>query len=460
MSASLGFGVYLVYLSRRPVLAHIDDALARDGSFSVVAFAARRCRPDAGAWRLVCVVVLFASAALVLIEALAVRWAFELLFPHALLPASAAVAGLVIIAAIQAVAAGHAAALHAAQLQFGLMYLGLLGSAALLLYAQAATLVPLGRADASMLAIGTLACVALAFKRRSRYVDAEPIRPAGLDEAERPPLASRALRGWAKLTNQSVSTLLVLVIVIGGMALYGVWSQAGARGPAPGGALLPAWAVATLCVVLVLHPMVDLAVWQQLAALRVRAGPAELAREESEHRVRSTFRARALQSAMLGLVVAMLGSLVATAIGMRGSGGTLSAIPSRLAALDADLGGLLLPCAALALTACALATIAAQFSAMLCTLRLDLWGPRGVGLSDVGKPQFEPRCRRGATCVVLALAGIVAALAVLVPFPGSTAGLSALALLCCGQLALLPVIRPWRDRASTDDPAASEGQGR
>lgn len=50
------------------------------------------------------------------------------------------------------------------------------------------------------------------------------------------------------------------------MALYGAWSQ-GLRGTAPVSVLLPAWAVAIFCVVLVLHPLVDLVVWQRLAAL-------------------------------------------------------------------------------------------------------------------------------------------------------------------------------------------------
>lgn len=443
MSASLGAGVYLVYLLRHPMLAHLDDALARDGSMSVVAFVGRRIGLDARVRRLAAVLVLVALMAVVLTEAFVLRWCFGQLLPDASSLARALAAGVVVVAALQAMASGHAAALHAAQFQFGLLYVGLFGSVVVLLYAQASTLVPLGRGDALMLAIGAATCVALVVKRRSRYVDTETIRPPELSHAEPAPLASRVLRRAGKLTNQIVSTLVVVAIVVAGMALYGAWSQ-GLRSSAPSAGGLPGWAVAVLCVVLLLHPLVDLAVWQQLAALRIRAGPTDLPGEEAAQRVRSTLHAHALQSVALGLLMAMLGSLAAAVTGASGTDATLSTITSRLTMLDADLGGTLLPCFVLTLLARALTTMAPQFSAMLCTLRLDLDAGEGlVSSAGVGNLRGEERYRRQAQLAGLALACAVATVSALVPRPGSTLGAAVivLAVMGCGQLALLLATR-------------------
>jgi len=452
ISLSLGGGVYLVFLLRGPILAHLDDALARDRSFSVAAFAARPMRAPRMR-SLAAVVVLCALAALVLVEALALRWTFEHLLPHAASLGSASIAALVLVAAMQALASGHAAALHVAQLQFGLLYLGVFGSLVLVLYAQAATLVPLGRADALLLAIGVLACVALAVNRRRRYVDTDAIRPAGLPTTGLAPPASIALRLAGKVTNQVVSTLVVVAIVIAGMALYGAWSQ-GLRGAAPVGGFLTAWGVALLCLILVLHPLVDLPLWQQLAALRLRAGPADLPEAEVEARVRSTFRAHALQALVLGVVIGMLGVLTAVATGAREAEGSLSTTAARLRALDADLGGVLLPCLALALIACALTTVAAQFSAMLVTIRHDL--ARGTS------PAEESTRRRRSRSVVLAVALAIAAGAWLAPpfISLPSVGLMLLVLVGCGQLALLPAISHWRKSSSAGDAGTSSGQSK
>ena len=460
MSASLGAGVYLVYLLRRPMLAHLDDALARDGSISAIAFVGRRIGLDVRVRRLAAVLVLVVLMAVVLTEAFVLRWCFEQLLPDASSLARALAAGVVVVAALQAMASGHAAALHVAQFQFGLLYVGLFGSVVVLLYAQASTLLPLGRGDALMLAIGAATCVALVVKRRSRYVDTETIRPPELSHAEPAPFASRVLRRAGKLINQIVSTLVVVAIVVAGMALYGAWSQ-GLRSSAPSAGGLPGWVVAVLCVVLLLHPVVDLAVWQQLAALRIRAGPTDLPGEEAEQRVRSTLHAHALQSVALGLLMAMLGSLAAAVTGARGTDATLSTIASRLTVLDADLGGTLLPCFVLTLLARALTTMAPQFSAMLCTLRLDLWAGEGlVSWAGVGNLPGEERYRRKTQLAGLALACGVATVSALVPFPGSTLGAAVivLAVMGCGQLALLLASSHWRKRSSAGDAGTSSGQ--
>lgn len=408
MAASLGGGIWLVYVLRRPLLQHLDGAVARDTSFSVLAFADQRWQLNAVVRRSAVILAFVVLAAIVSAEALTVRWVFEV--SPVLRPSlSWGIApALVATAAVVALASGHAAALQVAQFQLGLLQLGLLGSAVLLLYAQAAALAPVGADDSLMLVLGTAACVALMVKRRARYVDTDLIRPNAAT-----PLTSQLFRRSGKVINQLVTTLAVLAIVIAGMVLYGVWSQGIAALPDRSG--LPEWAIAAFCVVLLFYPLVDVALWQQLAALRVRAGPGELPDAEAEERIRSTFRAHAVQAFALGVIAAMLGSLAAPASGTRNAFVTPAGLASRLSSLDAELGGTLLPCLFLALVVSALTTMAAQFSAMLCTWRLDLQRDPTVGVS-VGE---EVEVRRRARVVVLVVALGIAVMSALVPLPSA-----------------------------------------
>jgi hypothetical protein len=128
-SACFALGIGLVYVARRPLLAFVDDALARDRSVTVHEFIAKAHGNDPRVRRLAAGVTLCALFGLVVGEALAAA-----AFLEPMLKASAPLAALLVVAALLSIGttaalSGHAGVMHSAQLQLGVLYFGLFAAA-------------------------------------------------------------------------------------------------------------------------------------------------------------------------------------------------------------------------------------------------------------------------------------------------------------------------------------------
>jgi hypothetical protein len=211
-AACFGLGICLVYVLRRPPLDFIDDALARDQSITVHEFMAQRHGNDRRVRLLSLSLTLCALLGLMVAEALGTAAVLKPMLPGGAATIYLfALGGAVLLAAIHAVPSGHSGVMHSAQLQPGMLYLGLFGLAAVLLYLHVSAFAP--RPPHGTLAIAAAAVcggVMLAY-RSSKYVDTDPVRPTRRSQASR---AAGLLSRFEKLFNVGLSVLLILIIVL------------------------------------------------------------------------------------------------------------------------------------------------------------------------------------------------------------------------------------------------------
>ena len=179
-SACLGLGLFLLYTLRRPILEFVGSALRQDQSTTVHAFIARQHGNNPAVRLLAASLTLFAFWGFLVGEAIAVAALLKPVMGSTAL-VYLSVLGMLALMMLCAVSSGNSGAMSCAQLQLGMAFLGLAGSAALLLYLQASTLAPMP--PHGTLAIGFVAawCVFILVYRRSKYVDTNVIRVGGLD---------------------------------------------------------------------------------------------------------------------------------------------------------------------------------------------------------------------------------------------------------------------------------------
>jgi hypothetical protein len=408
-AASLALGILLVHRLRLPLLVFLHGALARDRSITVHAFIARQHGGDPRVRRLGAGLTLCALVGLLVGEALGLAAFLAPLAPAA--PAAVALLALGALAAavLPAIVAGHSGALHSAQLQLGLAYFGLFGAAAVLLYLHLETRTALPPHGALAIALFALGAAALLVYRRSKYVDTEPI--AG----------GRALSRFAKILNPCVSLLVVLTIVLALMALYAAAPGAIAL---PTQTRLPAVALLALCLLPLCYPLVDVALWRNLAAVAADLGARELAPGRRAAALRGVFRMGAAESALAWLFLCLLGAIAVTALGAPDVPASVAA----LAAADDAVSGVALALLLVCALAVAASTMSVLVSAALCTLRYDL------------APAAVTPVKAGIGLVLAAGAAFVLAAGPLAIGFGSDAFLAWMFAFVCAQLAATPLV--------------------
>jgi hypothetical protein len=370
-SICFGLGLLLLYRLRRPVLEFVRGALREDRSITVHAFIARQHGNDPAVRLLAASLTLFAVFGLIVGEAIAVA---ALLKPAmgstALVYLS--VLGMLTLTLLCAVLSGSSGAMACAQLQLGMAYLGLMGSAALLLYLQASTLGPMQ--PHGTLAIGLVAgwCVFVLAYRRSKYVDTNLIRIANLD---RPPPGAAALKKFQQLLNPFISFFVVLAVVIAGMLFYFIGLPGGGResiAALRAGTNVPATGLIALILLPLLYPLVDAANWQRLAAVEkhIEEGSFEPGLRSSI--VRSFFRTYGAEGALLWLLMCMFGALAVMATETPGSADVMPAFVMQLVSDRNEVTVIVLPLLLIGVCAIALSTMISMFSASLCTIRYDI----------------------------------------------------------------------------------------
>jgi len=443
-SACFGLGTWLVYAVREPLVQFVDDAIAADRSMTVHAFIAQG--GGHGRVRMVAAVMtLTALFALVVGEALA---AASVLGP--MLQTSATLTALFPVVAVAAIAmtmalCGHSGVMHAAQLQLGTLYFGLFGATALVLYlhisARTALPAPVALAIASIIAFSAI----LLWYRRSRYVDTDTVRS---DEAARPSRAARVLARAAKILNGVLSGLLVLIIVVAFLDLQVADGATLARDSIAAlgaGTRMSGTALLAIALVALFYPLVDVATWLRLAALRKDAG-VERNGDDRHDMLSGVFAMQAVESTLMGLVACAVGAIAAAALGPSRAE-TAHAFAMRLAAPDNAIVAIAAALIAICVVSAAVTTITAILAASLVTLRYDLAasGSRDLPQAATGRAS-ETALRRRTLVAAIAMTVAAVALGAAVAWTSSAADFvsgrlpALLCAICTAQIALAPLV--------------------
>ncbi|MGZ3284266.1 MAG: hypothetical protein ACXU9A_16555, partial [Xanthobacteraceae bacterium] len=300
---------------------------------------------------------------------------------------------MLILAGGYALIAGNTGVLRSTQLQLGMIYFGLIGAAALLLYELISDLTQLPPFGLFGIVFVAGFCSVLVGYRRSRYVDTSPIRKtfdaADPVAAAREPLSARLLVRFEKIFNVSISILAVFAVVVALMGLSAIgWSNV-ARDLVAAigrGADISGLALVAVCLLLLFYPLVDATNWQRIAALEKDvveiASPAE-ARSAGLLRL---LRRYGVECALVFAFTAALGSLAVATLGPSSLMSGLDDVFRQLAAgqnlVEVIAGAFML----IGLLAIVLSAMSALLSASLCALRYDVVPLLIAGPPSTGSP--------------------------------------------------------------------------
>ena len=395
-------GLSVMSCVRAPLLAFFCDALIHDRSVTIHQFIAQRHGNDSRL-RLVA-----AALTVVALAALAIGAAFALARSlaaglDATVPTSVLALFMLILAGGYALIAGNTGVLRSTQLQLGMIYFGLIGAAALLLYELISDLTQLPPFGVFGIVFVAAFCSVLVGYRRSRYVDTSPIRKtfdaADPVAAAREPLSARLLVRFEKIFNVSISILAVFAVVVALMGLSAIgWSNV-ARDLVAAigrGADISGLALVAVCLLLLFYPLVDATNWQRIAALEKDvveiAAPAE-ARSAGLLRL---LRRHGVEFALVLAFTAALGSLAVATMGPSSLMSGLDDVFRQLAAgqnlVEVIAGAFML----IGLLAIVLSAMSALLSASLCALRYDvvpllIAGPPSTGSSVTDEARVRRR---------------------------------------------------------------------
>jgi hypothetical protein len=420
--AAVCFPLGLLVMSscvRAPLLAFLEDALVYDRSVTIHQFIARWHGNDSR------LRLLAAALTVVVFAALAIGAAFALARSlsaglDAAVPPSVIALCMLIIAGGYALIVGNTGVLRSTQLQLGMIYFGLIGAAALLLYELISDLTQLSPYGIFGIVFIAAFCAVLVCYRRSRYVDTSPIRrtfdAAGPAAAGREPLSTRLLVRLEKIFNVCISMLAVFAVVVALMGLSAIgWSNV-ARDLVAAigrGADISGLSLVAVCLLLLFYPLVDATNWQRIAALDKDAAESVSPAEARSARLLRLFRRQGVECALVFAFTAALGSLAVATMGTSSLMSALDDMFQRLAAgqnlVEIVAGALLL----IGLLAIVLSAMIALVSSSLCAIRYDVVPLLIAGPPSAGSPVTdEASVRRRSVMLGLGIYLIVFLVAV------------------------------------------------
>ncbi len=449
-SAFFGLGIYLIYILREPLLEFMDGALSRDRSITVHEFIARQHGNDPRVRLLAASLTVFALLGLLVGEALGVAAFLKPMLRGSTAAVYLFVFGALLLTMLHAILSGHSGVMHSAQLQLGMLYLGLFGSTALLLYLHVSALTPMPPHGTFAVVFVAVCCAIMLYYRRSRYVDTDPIRSAASNaDPGRASSGARLLSRFEKIFNACLSVLLVLIVVVALMEFYAAGLPTLVRDSAAAlqtGTRVPGVGVIALCLLPLFYPLVDVTNWQRLAAARKDISSSGVEPDGRSAVLRGVFRIYAVESSLVWLFMCMLGAIAVSAIGTPGGADVLQIFVAQLISEHNEVAVIALPLLLICVLAVALSTMSALFSASLCTIRYDMlaafWPELAPGQ---GQASMEARARRrtlvagGGLGLAVAAAFCVADASLQISFTSGTF-LALLFAFCCAQLSFAPLV--------------------
>jgi hypothetical protein len=444
-----GLGVCLIYILRRPTLAFMESALNEDRSITVHDFIARQHGNDRRVRLLASGLTVFAIFTLVIGEVLVLATFLKPVLSDNTVSTYVFVSGIVTLTAVYTTLSGNSGVMRSAQSQLGLLYLGLFGATALLLYLQISALRPMSPHSTFATVFVAACCAIIPIYRRSRYVDTGPIRRANsdsIDDSSQEPLAASLFRRFEKILNACVSVCAAWVIVLAAMQLYSDGLPAIARESAAAlqtGTRLSGTGLVALLLLPLFQPAVDMTNWQRLAAFEKDAGDIEPSQRPAIFR--GILRIYAFEAALMSLFMCMFGVIAVVAMATPGGAVAIETFIYELVAEENAMASAALALLLVSVFAIALSTISSLFLASLCTVRYDVlpafWPELALGKAQVA----EEATRRtvmagGGFYLVMIVAGFLIADTYLHISFASSEFLGLLFAFSSAQLSFVPLI--------------------
>ena len=462
-----GLGVCLIYILRRPMLAFMESALNGDRSITVHDFIARQHGNDRRVRLLASGLTVFAILALVIGEALVLATFLKPILWDDTVSTYVFVSGVVTLTAVYTMLSGNSGVMRSAQSQLGLLYLGLFGATALLLYLLISTLRPMSSHTTFATVFVAACCAIIPIYRRSRYVDTGPIWRAnsdGIDGSSQGPSGARLFRRFEKILNACISVCAAWVIVLAAMQLYSEGLPAIARESAAAlqtGTRLSGMGLAALLLLPLFHPVVDMTNWQRIAAFEKDSREFEPSQRPAIFR--GIFRIYAVETSLMSLFMCMFGVIAVVSMATPGGADAIEAFIRELAA-EENVMAVALSLLMVSVFAIALSTMSSLFLATLCTVRYDVLPAFWPELASEAKAQTAEEATRrtvmagGGLYLVMIVAGFLSADACLHISFASSEFLGLLFAFCCAQLSFVPLILgPVIARRSGDFGTVSSG---
>ena len=454
-SVSFGLGLWITYMMRRPLFGFLGTALSRDGSVTISAFIAQQHGNDRRLRLLASGLTLFALVGLAVTEALGVATILSPVVSQDIGSVFAMIFGFLIIVVVYTALAGNSGVLHATQLQLGLLYLGLFGAAALLLYLQVSELTPVP--PHGMLAVLFIAvlCIVMPIYRRVRYIETGPVRDTAVavdDTYVRPGVRGvRRLVTIEKILNLCISVLSGFAAAFALMELYfaGFPTVVGDSIAAlQAGTSLPGIAFVALCLQPLFGQIVDVTNWQRIAVFEKDRDPNDPDLGKRLTAFRRTWATYAIETPLMWLFLCAFGAVAAVSTATPSGAYVMRDFVRQLASQENFVAASALSLLLVGVLAMALSTMSPLLSASLCVLRYDvlpaMWPEPAPGDGEA-RAAYDADARRRTISVGggLYLVIVAAVFAACEYFRVEISGTGFLALLFgfgCVQLAFVPLV--------------------
>lgn len=381
--AFVGLGLSLIYVLRRRMLHFLGDALVHDRSITVHEFISLSHGNDPRVRVVAAALTVFAVCGLIVCQMLATAIVLKPLLSGSAGLTELFIAAIFLVVAMCTLSSGHTGIMHATQIQLGLLYFGLFGSTACLLYLQVSELGAMPLRGVAALALIVVICTVIHLRRRARYVDTslarsgEPITITGLRGLE--PVGLRFLRRSQKILNSLVGvfavTLIVLAAVVAALELYIAGASTvvrdGLAAVRAGNSVSKATLI-SLILLAVFHPIVDIVNWQRLAAFARSRDSNYFKEGQWTAAFKSFCAAYAVEVPLMGLFICLLGVLAGLSLGTPPEGDAIRAFFVRLLAQENSVATATLAFLLFSFFALAVSTMGSLFSSGLCTFRYDI----------------------------------------------------------------------------------------
>ena len=268
--------------------------------------------------------------------------------------------------------------MHAAQLQLGLLYLGLFGSTAFLLYLQLSELGTVPARGRFAIALVAVVCTVMLIYRRVRYVDTNSLRykvsnpDAAVRDRESLPL--RLVSRFGKILNVFIVIFIALAISFSAVELYVAEIPTIAY---DGVTLLTNTHLSGMVlIVLVLrplfHPIVDVVNWQRLAAFEKERGWCYFWKDQWTSDFRRFCATYAGEVPLVVLLICVFGTIAGLNLAAPERANVVQAIIVQLVAQDNFVATVVVVLFLFSLFAMAVSTLSSLLVANLCTIRYDI----------------------------------------------------------------------------------------
>jgi hypothetical protein len=358
---------------------------------------------------------------------------------------------MLVLMLLYTIFAGNSGVMHSVQLQLGMVYLGLIGSTALMLYFLVSDVSPMPPHGRFAVVFIAAACAFILVYRRSKYVDTSSIGRTNRGNGDaadgaRASLAARLLSRLEKILNPLISVFVVLVIVLTVMEFVTVGVPVMARDSIAAlqtGTHISGTALLAIILVSALYPVVDVANWQKLATIAKDTASEPGRRSATIARV---FASLAVEVPLLWLLMCMLGAIAVVATQAPAGRDALQMFIRQLALEQSLPANLAVSLLLVGMFAMALGAMSSMFSASLWIFRYDmlpaLWPDLDPGRLQPGDEAIARRRTILAGCgfCLVAILLVLLANALLgIGFTSSTF-LALLIACCCAQLSFAPLV--------------------